>query len=621
MKQTGKRKPPLFHTITQNARVHYPREFVFVDVETKPEPRGKKIIRHKLILGWACYYQMPDDTRQAKEEWFYFTDIKSFWNWVDTFAKPRRTIYLIAHNVLFDFSVLQGFRHLARRKFRISSLYSKFSTTILHFRRGEAGITVLDTMNWYKSSLRSIGAMIGLPKGDIDFSRCTRAELKSYCYRDVEIIRDTVLLLLKTLQDADLGSFRPTAASLAFSVWRHRFYTHKVKMHHLPSVVGLERSAYVGGFVQPFRLRPPANRTYYKLDVNSMYPFVMRKHLFPAEYLFTLCYPPISDLQSALRKHGVVAEVNLSTDEPIYPYRENGAVFYPTGKFKSYLCTEGLRHALNRGHIQSVEMLAVYTLRPIFRAYVDYIYAWRLQCKERGDAAGTQFTKLLLNSLYGKFGQRSTEETIIGNIDPEIYQTDALLDVETGDIMRVYRIGGSEIVVKTGGETWCSFPAIAAHVTEYARLYLFRLIDQAGRRNVVYSDTDSLITNRDGYERLKGYLHDTQLGALKVEGKSNRVRVFAKKDYRFGDDRKLKGFSDVSCMIDFTEREQTQSVGLSGAARKGMTDSAYWTKVLKHHNPFVTGVAITNGTYIEPLVLPRDTDLLHERQYTKHYFK
>ena len=50
---------------------------------------------------------------------------------------------------------------------------------------------------------------------------------------------------------------------------------------------------------------------------------------------------------------------------------------------------------------------------PLFRTFIEKVYASRLEAKARGDAAMVQATKLLMNSLSGKLGQRTFDRSVI----------------------------------------------------------------------------------------------------------------------------------------------------------------------------------------------------------------
>ena len=83
------------------------------------------------------------------------------------------------------------------------------------------------------------------------------------------------------------------------------------------------------------------------------------------------------------------------------------------------------------------------------------------------------FCKILMNSLYGKFGQRSYQWEKTDNeygIDNGYFNTDSgLVSVRT-------RLGYREVKVARG-EAYHSMPAIAAHITGVGRMMLWEYID------------------------------------------------------------------------------------------------------------------------------------------------
>lgn len=85
-----------------------------------------------------------------------------------------------------------------------------------------------------------------------------------------------------------------------------------------------------------------------------------------------------------------------------------------------------------------------------------------------------------------------------------------------------------------------SFIAISAHITSYARIYLYELMKKAGFDNIFYVDTDCIFTNRIGYERLQDYINEYELGMLKLEG-VDYCYIRGLKNYKFGQAEKIKG--------------------------------------------------------------------------------
>jgi hypothetical protein len=77
-------------------------------------------------------------------------------------------------------------------------------------------------------------------------------------------------------------------------------------------------------------------------------------------------------------------------------------------------------------------------------------------------------------------------------------------------------IAGELQISTSEGEGAQSFPAIAAHVTSYARMLLFNYIKHCKKAelNVYYCDTDSIFTSG---ELLADFISSTELGKLKLE--------------------------------------------------------------------------------------------------------
>ena len=124
--------------------------------------------------------------------------------------------------------------------------------------------------------------------------------------------------------------------------------------------MALERRAYFGGRSEAFRLGNIDGGPFYKLDINSMYPSVMVDAPVPLALKAVYSYVSKAELRAALRSSLVVADVEVQTEDPIYPRVIDGRLCFPVGRFTTSLCTPELRYALNRGHIARVGGMATY---------------------------------------------------------------------------------------------------------------------------------------------------------------------------------------------------------------------------------------------------------------------
>ena len=96
----------------------------------------------------------------------------------------------------------------------------------------------------------------------------------------------------------------------------------------------MARDSYIGGRTECFRIGTFDGPLYY-IDVNSMYPSVMKTGDYPTKLQGV--YKNIEDREVDiwLREKCFIAEVTLSTDIPIYPLVNNGRLIFPTGTFKA----------------------------------------------------------------------------------------------------------------------------------------------------------------------------------------------------------------------------------------------------------------------------------------------
>ncbi len=141
-----------------------------------------------------------------------------------------------------------------------------------------------------------------------------------------------------------------------------------------------------------------------------------------------------------------------------------------------------------------------------------------------------------------------------------------------------------------------SFPAIAAHVTAFARMYLWHLMGIAGKGNYFYCDTDSLFVNERGLSNLTNIMHDTDLGKLKIESVHESITIHGLKDYVKDDKATIKGVRKAAVRISDTEYEQFQWPTLRGILRSGHTDTYKTASVVKHlTREYTKGIVSASG--------------------------
>jgi len=599
------------------------------DTETLPRQEDTKGYRftHRFRLGTAKLARMRG-TEPSKIQRRRFSTTDEFWQCVKDISATNYTTWIVSHNALFDLIAVEFPRMFdegkivpewprAKRMTKLANgetiqtaatMVIESPPTIIALRIVETGarIVFLDSLNWFPVALREMGERLGLPKlpfPDWDESDETWFE---YCQRDSDILFDTFVELMRWVRQNNFGNFKYTAPSQAMAAYRHRYMKQEIYIHDNMEVKMLERKGYFGGRTEVFR-KGSISESVFQVDVNSLFPSVMQYGSFPC----ILDRFDVSTMQYTT-KHRIdwpnaVAAVRLCTNEPIFPMRTKGCILYPVGEFETVLCGEELAYAQKMGYITAVASWAEYRTTQLFTDWVTELYSIRQAYKSSGDMLYDDFTKRLLNSLYGKFGERAPKwVNVDGHFGGLPWTTWTEFDRESGNPVSYRMIGYQCQRKQESVETMQSFVAVSAFVTAAARVRMNNLRATAGKENVYYQGVDGLIVNNDGLGRLDaaGELHSNALGKLRVVHSADTGDILGCSDYRLGDRviiagraRATQALADGSILqrkfyaanalfcgqpIDYIT-EELQEWKRGSMVRKGVVGSDGWVQ------PFVLG--------------------------------
>lgn len=479
-----------------------------------------------------------------------------------------KKITVIAHNWIFDLKISGLIRnvlvtrelaglHLTRSYIANNIIFARFSSGSTNNKKFKTKshntdyyIQILDSFNYFKAPLRELLTAIRMEKyatkeeyglepkewnnyieqnGD-DLILADTEGLYSYFRK---FIQQNNIVIGVTLPDTAMRTFKKNylKTDIELPVW----------------VNNLALESYRGGRVEPYIL---SKKQYlYCYDVNSLYPTVMSQFKYSTKFKQKILKPELERIITNIReeKFNYLLNVNFDiwTERSPILVRDNNkkkliqttreSNIWLTGREVLALFDEGSKITINK----ALEFENDY----IFKEYVKDFYEIK---KNATNQINKDTAKLLLNGLYGKFGQHK-EKTVYYNLedfsDIEKYiirenvrknETSINLNPENESDDTTYfaygDIENEEFFITTNERQQAKYPVIVAtEVTANARLHLWKLQKEIGYKNVVYSDTDSLFSPLKPNELPAGII-GKELGQLKVE-KEGIASIYGNKDY------------------------------------------------------------------------------------------
>jgi hypothetical protein len=281
------------------------------------------------------------------------------------------------------------------------------------------------------------------------------------------------------------------------------------------------------------------------VDINSAYPFAMT-HRHPFSIKATTWEPTPDEpiIPQSLYTVDTVSHGAL-------PFRdESGALVFPSdGERRLYHCTGWeLQAAMDTKRLVAprIEYRLDFLKEIEFNDYVSHFY--RMKAEAKKGSKEYIFAKLLMNSLYGKFGANPDNYSSYGIVPTKgiiacMQDPTTTLGRNSGPWDWSGMLGPFALMEgkdpATGDKNPVESPyynaATAASITGFVRAYLLRHIDaveKAGGR-VLYCDTDSIAYQLPGAKESHPFPLSKRLGDWSHEGCFDSGAIAGKKLYAF----------------------------------------------------------------------------------------
>lgn len=314
----------------------------------------------------------------------------------------------------------------------------------------------------------------------------------------------------------------PTLPSLAFAIYRCKY----LKDHQIPLITGEMfddlRSGYTGGHTDVYK---PQGFNVFRYDVNSLYPFVMKQYPMP---IGNITYFEGDILKIDSEAFGFFeVEVTCPKDlnRPLLQTKvETSGGFRtvcPLGKWKDMVFSEEMNEYLKYGYTFKVLRGYLFEKGYIFKEYVEDLYQIKQSVSK--DDPMYAISKLLLNSLYGRFGMNYntliSKHVVTSNIlSYQLLDNNIITDIielDKDQLLISYFPKDMDETLSLENFNNLRFNisiGIAAAVTACARIHMSQFLGDKNL-NVLYTDTDSIDIDKPLDSKLIG----PELGLMKLE--------------------------------------------------------------------------------------------------------
>ena len=372
-------------------------------------------------------------------------------------------------------------------------------------------IKFIDSLKLLPFSVDKIAKDFGFEeqKLKIDYSDYTINE------HTVEYVYHDVIIVAKALSEIkSQGIDKLTIASSAYHYYKG--LSGRLFNQYFPRLTDEMltdyRKAYRGGRsqVNPLHARKILNDVK-RFDINSMYPHIMRnlplpyglpvpinkRHTYDFElYKVNISFNlKVGHLPTLLKKGG------MTLDDTYYICTEDVEEIYI-----SSLDYDLLEKHYDITYVEFVEMWGFNCAVGLFKKYVDYWYDMKVNNK----GAKRVIAKLMLNSLYGKFGTKP--------------KCDSKKPVLSEDGLEFERIED------TGFKAY--YLPLAIAITSWAHVLIDDAICATGYDNFVYCDTDSVHTLGTLPEEM---ISQDKLGKFKLEAIEKQSKYVRQKTYVYSE--------------------------------------------------------------------------------------
>lgn len=541
-----------------------------LDCESKWITDGPKTT-HTFRLAVAAWWD-HNTKRNAEPTYARISTVSSLWEWVSEHCEREGRTIAYAHNVGFDLQVSQMWNALPALGWALSFFTLERDNTMVTWRRGSQSLVLVDSLSILPAALAKIAVLIGDAKDELPDNDADDEVWFRRCEGDVRVLAGAIREFNTWARDFDVGNWRASGSGLAWSLWRHKFLDVKILASSGPENAAAERLGMVTGRAEAWRTGTVPEGGLHDWDMARCYCTIARQCEVPVQHRMTV--PKLTTEQyHGWRKLGaVLAHVTVEQDEPMAGALEAPGFRWPVGVFEAWLWDPEIDLLLTEGARVTFHESRRYFTAPALRAWAEWTLGELTPETQTVPPIVALWVKSQSRSLIGRFGMRyhSWEEHPDGN-----GLSITGLSVEGGPGRP------NRTILHAAGKAWAELPrtdgddcvpSITGWIMSEARVRLWHAMRAVGLEHLWHVDTDGLLVDREGSERLRAHTVSNPGHGWVSKGFHVLGEVRGTRNYTLGRETKIAGVPHAAERTGEATWKGEQWQGMREGLRRGQPD-------------------------------------------------
>jgi hypothetical protein len=310
-------------------------------------------------------------------------------------------------------------------------------------------------------------------------------------------------------------------------------------------------------------------------------------------------------------RFAVLSYCDVDTDIPVLPYRNEGRFLWPIGQFSGWYWDTEVNSALEHGAKIQIREAYTYARSPVLRDWAQWVLQGLFNEEIPYSNVVRTHLKHCSRALIGRLALRVPSWEVFGDNPSGETGISHVTFLNEQRTTRMLHVGNKTLIETARTEGKDSLPQITGWIMAECRVRIWQAMHAAGLENIAHVDTDSVIVNRKGLERLQAHYGARFAATWAIKGTWRTLEVIGPRTYFRDRHRVVSGIPGKAVEVEpgkyAGERWTSLSGDLEAASGRVVTvRPATWE--LKRSDPRrrdSTGV----GTMTEPYTVTSDSSL------------